>query len=425
MKKQFLLVVGLMTIIFLSCNKEEIKPGKETGKLVIDIGLAIREYEVNKGLKVVKEPSEFKVVVYRADGSEAMVFETASVMPDTIELEPGSYYVEAHSDNDIPADFDNPYYYGESEVFTIISNMLQAVDVSCRLANTMVTVVYSGTLAGHFINYSTMVSSELDTLIFGMDETRAGYFRPSPLTILVELTSLNPDGSESMRALSGSIPQALAGRHYEIFVNPTISAGMATFRIFMDETEIPLEVIEISEDTPQPETNTIGYGEILFTEIMYDPTALSDTEGEWIEIYNNSNRTINLQNLVLRRDALNNHTIADSIELLPGDYYVLARTAIAVEVPNRYVYGTSVLLPNTGGTLTIYNKTVDAEPGTLIFSITYGGAGFPSGSGASIILSPDRMNATDAVLGTSWCKSSSVYSTGDLGTPGGVNDLCW
>ena len=424
MKKLISLFMGLMILILNACQKDIPEPIEETGILVVDIGLSIKEYEVKKGLKAFVPVSDFKVTVYQADGTEAVVFETASSMPDSIVLKPGDYYVEAHSNNDLPAEFDNPYYYGVSDVFTISSNMRETVTVTCGLANTMVSVVWSEALTGTFTDYSATVSSILESLEFTKNETRAGYFQPLPLEILVKLWYQNPEGSESLKILSGSIPDPQAGRHYKIFINTTISSGSGSFLILLDEAEIPLEVVELIYAPEEVQDNSIKYGDILISEIMFDPTALSDAEGEWIEIYNNSGRSINLQNLVLERDGTNRHKISSSIELLPGQYHVLARTANATDAPNTYVYGTAITLPNTSGVIYIYDETNGTELRELIFSVNYGTTNFPRPAGASISLNPERFNAADAVLGTSWCISTSAYNTGDLGTPGKVNDGC-
>jgi hypothetical protein len=199
---------------------------------------------------------------------------------------------------------------------------------------------------------------------------------------------------------------------------------MATFQIILDETEVPVEVVEITEDSGSPQSGAVGYGELLITEIMYDPSALSDTDGEWFEIYNNSDHTVNLQNLILGRDDVNRHTLIDPIELLPGAFFVFTRSDLATDVINEYNYGSDIVLPNTGAVLSIFNEGTETDPGTLIFSVNYGGENFPDFSGASISLNPNMFNATAAILGTSWCTSTSVYSSGDFGTPGLVNDLC-
>ncbi len=421
--KKVLSLLALSLILVYSCKKENPEPQPEKGKLILEIGMSIYVDEIDSRLKSANAIEDFTVVIYKADGSEAMSFETLALMPDTIILTPGDYYVEAHSDNNLPAAFENPYYYGVSDVFSISSNTQQSVQVTCSLANTIVSVIYSGNVVNNFEDYSTTVSTSLGSLIFTRDETRPGYFQTATMDILVELSYLNPDGTQSNKTLSGNIPDPLPNRHYQVNVDASIDQGMATFQVLLDSSEVQVEFVELIEDPVIPE-GAIAYGELLITEIMPDPSALSDTEGEWFEIYNNSDHTINLQNLILERNGSDVHTITDPIELSAGEFYVMARTPTATDAVNSYVYGTDISLTNSGSVVTIYNEGDESAPGALIFSVDYGATGFPSGPGSSISLNPAMFNAADAVLGISWCLSSSVYNTGDSGTPGLMNDLC-
>lgn len=424
MKNIYLITVCLLALSLVSCQKEEAHTRVETGSLHIDVDVFLRVNELNSALKSTAQTENFKVTIFKADGTVALVFDNASDIPAVIELETGDYYVEAHSDNNLPAAFENPYYYGVSAVFTISSNSQESVLVSCELANTIVTVIYSANIVSSFSTYSTTVSSPEGSLVYLETESRMGYFKTSPLDILVELSYLKPDGSQMSKTLSGSIPDPLANRHYQVQVDASIDEGMASFQIVLDETEVLVEVVEIHEDGTIVPEGPIAFGDLLISEVMYNPAALSDTEGEWLEIYNNSAQTVNLQNLVLERDDINRHVITESIELAPGAYYVLARTVQASDATNTYVYGSAITLSNTGAVLSLYNEGTETEPGALIFSLNYGEAGFPDAAGASIGLSPDRLNATDATLGSSWCTSYSLYNTGDAGSPGTVNDLC-
>jgi len=424
MKKQTLILVFLFPLFMISCQKDEILSKGETGKLFIDISSAIHVKELNSHLKAAPEMEDFKVTIFQGDGTEVMSYDSTSVRPDTIELPVGEYYVEAHSDNNLPAAFENPFYYGTSEIFTISSNSQQSVPVNCILANTIVTVSYSAELTGGFSDYATTVWSVLDSLVFASAETRMGYFQTLPLEIRVDLRYQKPDGTDVSKSLHGSIPFPLANRHYEIFVDASINEGMAAFQISMDSAEVLVEEIEIRDSPGIPTVGALGYGDLLITEIMANPTALSDTEGEWFEIYNNSDESIDLQNLILGRDDANRHTITDPIVLLPGSYAVFERNDTASTAPLSYTYGSALLLPNTGAVLSIFNEGTETEPGPLIFSVDYGGANFPEGSGASICLNPNQLNAPDAILGGSWCISTSSFNTGDLGTPGSVNDVC-
>ena len=424
MKNIFYLMICIMGITLISCQKEDPEPKKKTGILHVNIGVLISITDRPTLYKAAPVLDEFNVNIYRADGTPAFTFENVTDMPAAIELETGDYYAEAYSDNNFPAEFENPYYYGISEPFTISSNVQEEVQVNCELANTVVSVVYSDNIVTHFTQYTTTVSSTLGSLVFTSSETRLGYFQTSALDILAELSYEKPDGTLSSKVLTGSIPEPQANRHYEILVDASIDEGMAGFQIIMDETAVAVETIDLSDSAPLPQPGAVAYGELLITEIMANPSALSDTEGEWLEIYNNSDHSISLQNLILERDDANIHTITDEWVLGAGEYYVLSRTETATNASNEYVYGSDITLANTGALLSLYNEGSESAPGALIFALDYGEPGFPEGTGASICLDPNLNNTTDAVLGSSWCISSSVYSTGDFGTPGTLNDNC-
>ncbi len=414
----------IICFAMISCQKEEPDPEKETGTLHLDIGVLISVKERASLYKAAPVLDEFNVHIYRADDTEVVAFENVSDMPAGIELETGDYYVIAYSDNNFPAEFENPYYYGLTETFTISSNMQQQVEVNCPMANTIVSVVYSDNIISNFSLFTCTVSSGGGSLVYSGNETRWGYFQTLPLDILAELTYTKPDGTEVTKTMSGSIPSPVPNMHYEIFVDAAIEEGMASFQVIMDETAIAVEVVNLSDGSVIPPGGAVAYGDLLITEIMANPSALSDTEGEWFEIYNNSDHVISLQNLIIGRDDINIHTITDLIELAPSAYLVLSRTDLSTSVADEYIYGSDITLSNTGAILSIYNEGTEAAPGALIFALDYGEASFPEGTGASITLNPVLLNAADAILGSSWCTSSSAYSTGDLGTPGAVNDAC-
>jgi Domain of unknown function (DUF4493)/Lamin Tail Domain len=427
MKKLLIVNVFVLMLSLLACQKEDPNQPGGKGNITVGIGLSLEVNELGGRLKSTPVVEDFKVSLFKEDGSELMVFQNLSVMPDTIELEPGKYYVEAHSNNNLPAAFENPYYYGVSDVFTLNSNDYQTILVNCLLANTIISVVYSESLATRFLDYSTTVSNDIDSLIFSKEETRKGYFQPQPLTIRARLVFLNPDGTENIKTLEGSIPEPIVNKHYEISVNASIDNGLSGFQILMDDSEAETELIELTEGQDsaiQVQPGEIAYGDLLITEIMPDPSALSDTEGEWFEVYNNSDQIISLQDLVIKRDELNQHIIDSDAQIMPGEYFVFEKTETATEAGKSYVFGSDILLPNTGAVLAIYNKETNGAPGSLIFAIDYGENDFPSGSGASLSLNPGNLNASEAVLGSFWCLSVSDYGLGDLGTPGMTNDIC-
>jgi mannan endo-1,4-beta-mannosidase len=175
MKPRSFILIGVLLSLF-SCGKEELESCPETGNLHIEIGLFIRSDEVERHLKATST-GDFYVGIYTDEGLPTMTYEHASEMPEEIVLPVGEYYVEAHSNNDLPASFENPFYHGISDVFAITGNGLQAVGVNCELANTMVSIIYSDRIRTDFTNWSATVESSAGSLAFSGDETRPGYFR--------------------------------------------------------------------------------------------------------------------------------------------------------------------------------------------------------------------------------------------------------
>jgi hypothetical protein len=410
----------LIMCILLTCSKNEVSVKKPVGTLKIDLGVSVASYDVYNHLKAAN-PEEFVVNIYNTSDELIIGFNRAADIPEVIELPEGSYYAEAYSDNNIPAAFENDYYYGRSDNFDIIAAQTSTVVITCTLSNIMVTVIYSDNVMSSFDDYITTVSNAGGSLIFGPDETRPGYFDEGPLSINANLYYSDDAGEPQSKMLTGTIQNAIPGRHYQILIDATISDGEAIVDLVVDES-YDTEVVVISEDESG---SSAGNGDLLITEIMYNPAALSDTEGEWIEIYNNSASDYNLLNvIVVRASTGDRHTIGSDIILSQGSYAVIARTATATDHVD-YVYGSSISLPNTGEELQLFTYGTNGTDGELICVVDYGAANFNTGlSGISVQLDPSISEVAQAMNGLNWCESTQTYSTGDLGSPGIQNTPC-
>jgi hypothetical protein len=412
--------------MILSCQKED-SSSLEKGIVVVNIGLFLNVSEVENQLKSYFIPSDaaddFTVAIYdNRNNNQVLQFAKVSEMPEEISLDPGQYYITAHSNNNLPAAFENPYYFGKSEVFTITSGGQTAVTINCALANTIVSVTYTESLRSNYTDYTATVSTSAGSLVYTRDETRSGYFQPLPINITVQLKYQKNDGTIELKTITGIIPAPEARKKYEVKVEASSLHGTGAFGIVVDETAIPVEVVPIT-DNDLPASGIFEPGELLITEIMYDPVTLIDSEGEWFEIYNNTNRNVDINQLAIRKNDTESHIINASIILAPHQYYVCSRTANAVSVAD-YVYGTAISLNNAGASLSLYNYGTNGKDGSQICLVNYGTEGFPSATGASIILSPTLLTYLNVGLGSAWCKSSSVYNAADLGTPGAPNDAC-
>jgi hypothetical protein len=429
---------GLLTAIFLflfvACSKkDEIKPVPK-GLLSFSLNVSLNSRIVGSDLKSVSVDN-FNVVVFKADGAIAKSFEKASDV-GTLELEEGSYYIVAHSNNNLVAAFDNPYYRGQSDPFSIVGGETTNVGVTCKLANIMVTVTYAQSVIDDFASYSTTVSNLSQNLIFGMNETRAGYFNEGPLSIAVQLNYVDGSGSAKTVSLSGQINPAVSGRHYELKVEAALGDGYGNINLVVDET-YETEVVVVSEildggngsggdggDDGGDDLPTINHP-LLFTEVMYNPADMEDNLGEYFELYNTTNESINLNGLVFRKaTATTFHVISADVIVEPGNYVVLARSSSACENVD-YVYPSVSLLNSAGDDLIIGRYGTNGLDGEILSRFDYTGAGFlKTLTGKSLQLSGNKLNSVDALLPSSWCASTTVYNITDMGTPGLANTDC-
>jgi hypothetical protein len=159
----------------------------------------------------------------------------------------------------------------------------------------------------------------------------------------------------------------------------------------------------------------VSSGELLFSELMVTPKVTKDYRGEWIELYNTSNEKINLRGLKVS-DGKNAIVIGSPIVIFPESYVVLAvrdnpiKNGMITEVDA--IYSSQGFQLGLKGTLTLSNND------DVIDSITYDvRADKMAFMGKSISFDKDSSSSI-------WCPSTSVYGSGDHGTPKQANDSC-
>jgi hypothetical protein len=156
-------------------------------------------------------------------------------------------------------------------------------------------------------------------------------------------------------------------------------------------------------------------GGIFFSEFMVNPTSVTDTEGEWVEVMNTSGSDFDLNGCTIQRDD-SSFTISTSLIVPAGGVVTLANGPSPGFTPAFQYSGVS--LPNTAIfalSLTCASVTLDTlaiEPGS-----------WPVSAGASASLAPDFSGPSSNDDGSAWCLANTSYGL-DFGTPGAPNDPC-
>ena len=162
-------------------------------------------------------------------------------------------------------------------------------------------------------------------------------------------------------------------------------------------------------------------GDLFITEIMKDPAAVADDDGEWFEITNASAYDINLAGAVLLDLDGDWATVATDVWISPGEYAVLAADAdplINGGVDVDYAYGDGWYLSNTDDEIVINHHGVELD------RVVYADPDWPDGEGQSMSLDPNHHDAAANDDSTHWCAGADSFGDGDLGTPGGANPIC-
>ena len=149
-----------------------------------------------------------------------------------------------------------------------------------------------------------------------------------------------------------------------------------------------------------------------------DPDEILDGDGEWFELYNDTDFDINIVGWTFWDEGADSITIEGDLVIAAGGYLVLGNnddveTNGGVEVDYTYEYG-SFRLANTD------DEFIVSMGETEIFSLSWVAADWPYSPGYAMGWDWEG----DITMGESWCAQASVLPGGDYGTPGEDNDSC-
>lgn len=155
-------------------------------------------------------------------------------------------------------------------------------------------------------------------------------------------------------------------------------------------------------------SHAVIISDLYITEVMANPTAVSDSNGEWFELFNPTNEALDLNGIILSDNGSNMHIINNPDPLLinSGEYLVLGKNANELEnggYQADYMYS-GFTLANSDDEIIL----TDAEGNQL--SLFYD-SGFVTAGTSAELLSPE-------MLANNFSASTMSYGAGDLGTPG-------
>jgi DNA/RNA endonuclease G (NUC1) len=171
--------------------------------------------------------------------------------------------------------------------------------------------------------------------------------------------------------------------------------------------------------SPPPPPPPGGTGDVVINEILQDPQAVLDANGEWFEVHNRATAAVNLQGWTIASQNDVSHTIASSVVIPAGGFAVLGRNGVTATnggVTVNYVYAGATTLNLGNGTDFLALRdgagaTIDSVAWTSVTAGT-----------ARALIDPASDNVN--VNGSAWTGCSATFGSGDRGTPGASNAAC-
>lgn len=322
----------------------------------------------------------------RADGSQ----ERAYLFEDAVPVEPKDYVVLGDVRTGTPpAHVDHAY----GDALGALGNTGGLVGVRC--GDVVVDEVrYAGPIHS---GVARVYDGRLAPDAVGNDEAARWCDAPAPA----------PDGG--FRGSPGAVNPACPGPIGGSDKGVSTDGGVAADTCVVSRTGASRSVVH-----PQP-------GDLVLTEIMADPKAVSDSQGEWVEVY--ALRDVDLNGVLLTNEGSGRTAFSATpcLELKAGTFGVLARTAdAALNGGLPPVLGTFGFSLNNSARVHALRLSWN---GVLLDEVQWTSAPV---AGVSRQLDPSRKDPTrnDAEQGFCLTPEGVRYNTEDRGTPGAENRPC-
>lgn len=232
-----------------SCSSEVNDPsiGQDEGKLRIALkadGQTLDASVRSATADYTPEAGDFALTILRK-GEVVSEWEKFSQYPDEASFRAGNYTLEASYGKLETEGFEKPYFLGTAD-FTVRGGETSQVEVTCRLENTLVSVLYTEAFKKYFSAYTAKVNSEGHApVLYTAEESRAAYFMPGKITLNLEVTKR--ETGTTAQLLAATIDEALPRHHYRITCD--VNTGSQTLTVsFDDATEVEPVEINVSEE---------------------------------------------------------------------------------------------------------------------------------------------------------------------------------
>jgi len=243
--------------------------------------------------------------------------------------------------------------------------------------------------------------------------------------VQVDVAYTGVDGTAVLSITTTSGSPTNFGDDPNVVTNGTISFNASEGEMYTVTFTDPLcsTLTESGTIPPSLCISCPSVGDLIITEIMYNPSAL-EPAGEWFEICNTTATAIDMIGMEIGDSGATDHAIANNLVVPPNGCVVISHTDVTVcgGASSDYQHG-SFSLAQGGDDVEIKCS------GLTLDIVSYdggGGGGFPSESNGESISFDSSVPQTDTDndIGANWCVGSIACGADDFATPGVANPVC-
>jgi hypothetical protein len=284
-------------------------------------------------------------------------------------------------------------------------------EVSFDLATSSVTEGNSGTTT-HNVAVTMDAAPTADVTIEAISVAGSATENGDYDEVDTTVTFLTTDTYPATKNISVTINGDLMVEGDEDFdLSIALQSGSEAYATLGDDTH----TVTITDDDTCPAT-----GSIIVTEVMSNPDAVTDANGEWFEVYNTTASAIDMFGWEIKDLGSDTFTVNSSLVVPAGDYIVFGKNGdIGTNggVTVDYVYGTAMTLDNTEDEIYILcgGNAKDQSGYTASYPLVAGKSIQLDSGSYTYILNDDSDN---------WCAAANTYGSGDYGSPGTANASC-
>ncbi len=273
-------------------------------------------------------------------------------------------------------------------------------------------ILASNTVAGMIYEFGSGPSGEGTFVVFGTNLTNDIVLTAPTNFEISETTGGSFSTSINLSPSSGTVVNTTI----YVRLNTDLNIGNYSENVTANSSGAVSKTVVLSGNVAP------NIGSIIITEIMHNPSAVTDANGEYFEVYNTTGTDIDLNGWVISDNGSESHPINSSVIVPSGGYAVFARNSIFAE--NGNFNADYDFVSFTLSSIDEIIITTPVEMGSVIIDqVYYDDTNFPNNAGESMELHLYEYNNVSNDTGSNWGAATTAYGLGDLGTPGINNDF--